>query len=115
MNRPGNAMIIVLVILGVGAGAVAMSPDIAQSVLPGQALAMLPQFETVETDISCTDIEEGTEAVNQWVPPALRGGEEIDPGKVKTEICNVRCRQYKETGGTYCSGETLSCVCRKAQ
>lgn len=113
-TRKGNAAIILILLVGVGAGAVAMSPDTAQDVLPGSLLVMLPQFEAVETDANCADIEKGTETVNKWVPEGFFGGEELDSSVVKEKICEVKCSQYQSMAGTYCSSEMLACACRIA-
>lgn len=113
--RKGNAAVIVILLISIGTGAVATSPGTAQDVLPAQVLPVLPQFDSVETDASCTDIEDGADAVNNWVPEATFGGDELEPAAVKEKLCELTCDSADSTAGTYCADDQLTCVCRTTE
>lgn len=109
MHRIGNGAILIGVLVVVAAGAgVAMSPDVAQDILPPSMLPMLPQFEKVQTDRSCDAIEKGTEFVNKM--PL----EDVSTSEARQFFCKDKCELNKKTTvGTVCTDNKLGCICRK--
>lgn len=111
-DRQGKTGLILVVVLVAAAGGVAYtSPDTAEDFLPAQVLPALPQFEKEQTEINCTTIEEGTEAVNDIVPEGLTGGEDLKPAEIKDRTCGPMCGE-RNMSGHYCSSDLLTCVCR---
>lgn len=108
VSRTGSAaVLLVIAVVAVGVGALAMSPDTAQEVLPPQMLPMLPQFEAVDTSRNCGTIEEGTEF---WNSLPL---EDVTKTEARRFFCMDKCGGKQQTAGGYCRDGTLSCACRK--
>lgn len=105
--RTGSgAALLIIVLIGVGAGLVVMSPDAAEQVLPPQLLPMLPQFEADETTRSCDTIKKGTE---YWNSLPL---EDVTEAEARRYFCIDRCGGDDPTVGGYCTDGDLTCVCR---
>lgn len=110
--RKGNAAIILLLLVAAGGGALAMSPDIAQDVLPPSILPVLPQFEKVETSRSCGIIERGTELWNS-LPT-----DDVTEDEARTLFCYDKCGGEELTVAGTCTTDdenTLNCICRKEE
>lgn len=113
-RRTGNAAVILLLVVAVGAGgALVTSPDTAEDMLPLSLLPLLPQFEQVDTDTSCSTIQSGTELVNE-----LPLGGDVSQEEAYQFLCRSRCSADQTTIGGTCSdeeGATLTCICRTDQ
>lgn len=105
-RKGSGAILLVVLIVGAGVGLVAMSPDMAQDVLPPQMLPMLPQFEKVETSRSCDTIERGTEYWNN-LP-----FEDVSTEDARRFFCTDKCGGEQKTVGGYCIDGDLACTCR---
>ncbi len=100
---------IVVIVIAVAGGAVYLSPSVAEEVLPASVLSHHPQFEAVETDISCDlveQVEEGEESIRGLL------GDDGDP-QTRDAACGLVCGGEDAYAGDYCDADDeFVCVCR---